>query len=309
MHLTGAVFLLSLALYAGYLASTFAARRWSKALLTAATAVLAASWLYYAASFVLQDFTLLEVAKNTNVGLPWWLKLSASWAGTGSSLLLLSFLLGLYIFAAARAGASLNALRVSSAILLLVGASAFLYGTFDTLSEQTIGGGLNPLLKSFWMAIHPPLVFLGYAGVLVASLALAFTDAPGLRRLMYLAIAFLFAGLVVGGYWSYITFGWGGYWAWDPVETAQLTVFVAAVAALHAPAAFDRLKRASFLLAASSVFLALFVTRTGMSPLHGFAAPAPGAICCWHSPWSSSLSSSATPLWLSSPAGSPGAGC
>ncbi len=276
MHPTGAVFLLSLALYAGYLASTFVARRWSKVLLMGATAVLAASWLYYVASFVLQDFSLLEVAKNTNVGLPWWLRLSASWASAGSSLLLMSFLLGLYIFAAARAGAAINALRISTAILLIIGASSFFYGTFDTLSEPTIGGGLNPLLKSFWMAIHPPLVFLGYAGVLVVSLALAFVDTQALRRLMYIAVGFLFAGLVVGGYWSYVTFGWGGYWAWDPVETAQLMVFVAASAALHAPAALDRLKRGSFLLAASSVFLALFVTRTGMSPLHGFASPGAG---------------------------------
>lgn len=276
MHPTGVVFLVSLILYAAYLVSTFAARRWSGALLLGGTAALAAAWLYFAASFLTLDSTLLEVAKNTNAGLAWWLRLAASWASAGSSLLLMSLLLGLYIFAAARAGAPVNALRISAAVLIMVGLLSFLYGTFDTLSEPTIGGGLNPLLKSFWMTTHPPLVFLGYAGVLVSSLALALADTQALRRLMYTALGFLFAGLVVGGYWSYVTFGWGGYWAWDPVETAQLMVFVATSAALHAPAALDRLKRGSFLLAASSVFLALFVTRTGMSPLHGFASPGAG---------------------------------
>ncbi|WP_148682858.1 cytochrome c biogenesis protein CcsA [Pyrobaculum ferrireducens] len=276
MHFTGAVFITSLLMYLAYLTSLIKAPRWSRWLLIAATAALTASWALYTYSFLAQDFSLAEVARNTNLGMPWWLRLAASWASTGSSLLLFTFFIGLYILAAHLASAPRVGLSAATAVLLVVGASVFLYGTFDTLSEATIGGGLNPLLKSFWVAVHPPLVFLGYAGVLVTSLSLAAAESQKLKRLMYVALASLFAGLVVGGYWSYVTFGWGGYWAWDPVETAQLMVFVAATASLHVPSSLGQLRRASYLLAASGVFLALFVTRTGMSPLHGFASPGAG---------------------------------
>ncbi|MEM1606317.1 MAG: cytochrome c biogenesis protein CcsA, partial [Fervidicoccaceae archaeon] len=194
---------------------------------------MAASWAGYVYAFVIQDFSLLEVAKNTYAGMEWWLRLAASWSGTGSSLLLFSLFIGLFIAAAYFSGANVNALRISTILLLLVGASTYLYGTFDTLSVPTVGAGLNPLLKSFWIAIHPPLVFLGYAGVLVISLGLIYDEAQKLKRLFYAALAFLFAGLVVGGYWSYVTFGWGGYWAWDPVENALLAVWLAATASLH----------------------------------------------------------------------------
>lgn len=274
MHWTGVLFGLSLILYGAYLASTF--KRGSRALLAASTAAVAVSWASYAYAFLAQDFSLLEVARNTNVGMEWWLRLAASWAGTGSSLLLLVFFIGVFLYLADRAGAPVNAMRIGVAVLLALGASAYFYDTFATLGEPTIGGGINPLLKSFWISIHPPLVFLGYAGVFVASLALALGESQGVRRLLYAALGLLFAGLVVGGYWSYVTFGWGGYWAWDPVETAQLMVFVTAAAALHAPASLHGLRRAAFLLSASGVFLALFVTRTGMSPLHGFASPGAG---------------------------------
>ncbi|MCY0890491.1 MAG: cytochrome c biogenesis protein CcsA [Pyrobaculum arsenaticum] len=274
MYWVGVLFGLSLLLYGVYLVTTF--RKPLRILLVVSTIVLAASWAGYVYAFVIQDFSLLEVAKNTYAGMEWWLRLAASWSGTGSSLLLFSLFIGLFIAAAYFSGANVNALRISTILLLLVGASTYLYGTFDTLSVPTVGAGLNPLLKSFWIAIHPPLVFLGYAGVLVISLGLIYDEAQKLKRLFYAALAFLFAGLVVGGYWSYVTFGWGGYWAWDPVETAQLMVFVAAVAAIHAPAALAQLRRSAYLLAVSGVFLALFVTRTGMSPLHGFASPGAG---------------------------------
>jgi len=88
MHPTGFVFAIALAVYLAFVVTG------RVRLLAAATALLAASWLYYAASFLAQDFSLLEVAKNTNVGMDLWLRLSASWAGTGSSLLLLSLFLG-----------------------------------------------------------------------------------------------------------------------------------------------------------------------------------------------------------------------
>lgn len=276
MHYTGLLFLLALGLYGVYLISTFRFKKISGKLLVISTALLTLTWVLYAVAFLIQDFSLAEVAKNTNIGLDWWLKFAASWSSTGSSLLLFSFFIGLFIFAAYLSGANVNALRLSTIFLLLVGASVYLYGSFDTISEATVGAGLNPLLKSFWITIHPPLVFLGYAGVLVISSALIYGEAQKLKRLLYLALASLFAGLVVGGYWSYVTFGWGGYWAWDPVETAQLTAFVVAAAALHAPAALAQLRRGAYLLAISSVFLGLYVTRTGMSPLHGFGEPGLG---------------------------------
>ncbi|MGK0548273.1 MAG: hypothetical protein ABWU84_01345 [Pyrobaculum sp.] len=142
MYWVGVLFGLSLLLYGVYLVTTF--RKPLRILLVVSTIVLAASWAGYVYAFVIQDFSLLEVAKNTYAGMEWWLRLAASWSGTGSSLLLFSLFIGLFIAAAYFSGANVNALRISTILLLLVGASTYLYGTFDTLSVPTVGAGLNP---------------------------------------------------------------------------------------------------------------------------------------------------------------------
>lgn len=259
VHISGYIFLASLAALSSWVVYSFFKPR--RVFLLAALLSLWISWAYYAYCFIAPDFSLAEVAKNVNLGMPLWLRLAASWSGAGSSMLLLALFLSIAVYFA-----PLNKARALALLVVLSGAVGAAYGAFDTWPSETIGGGINPLLRSFWTLVHPPLVFAGYALVLAAAL----TEH---RRMAYVGVATLFTGLVLGGYWSYVTFGWGGYWAWDPVETAQLMVFVAAVAYIHTPKFLKDFEKALSALVASAVFLALFVTRTGMSPLHGFASP------------------------------------
>ncbi|MEL9991372.1 MAG: cytochrome c biogenesis protein CcsA [Thermoproteus sp.] len=238
--------------------------------------MLVASWAYYLYSFVIQDFSLEPVALDTNVGMPPLLRIGASWSGSGSSLFLflLFFELSAY-FLSKHAGEWFG--RSASLVALGVGASIVLYGAFNKFSGGTVGAGLNPLLQSFWVLIHPPLVMAGFALIAASAMALLSRRSPAAERALHLGAAVLFSGMVIGGYWSYVTFGWGGYWAWDPVETAQLMALIVAVATFHVPQSLEPFRRPSLYLAVSAVFLALFVTRTGMSPLHGFASPGAGA--------------------------------
>ncbi|HPC11920.1 MAG TPA: cytochrome c biogenesis protein CcsA, partial [candidate division Zixibacteria bacterium] len=140
------------------------------------------------------------------------------------------------------------------------------------------GAGLNPLLQDPWMVVHPPVMFVGYAltgaPFALALAALVRRDfSEWVRRAapwVVLTVLFLAAGNILGGYWAYKTLGWGGYWAWDPVENSSLIPWFVALALLHGLALERRtgaLRRTNLLLAAFTFWLVVcgtFMTRSGV---------------------------------------------
>ena len=259
--------------------ASLASRDWRlhKAILERSIQILLVGWLIYMIPFITLDYRLAEVAENSSNGLSMAIRIATSWSGGGSSLYFMSTVTGLGVLYILRRGNTPNSFTASAAIsLLVILLAALLNGAFD-VTRGGGGMGLNPLLKSYWIIPHPLTTFGGYALLLVGALALL----SGVRRglvLFLLGWSLLSMGITLGAYWSYETFGWGGYWAWDPVEIAELVVWLAAVAALHSIGPLEGLRKTMLLMLASSVPLALYVTRSGLSPLHSFASANIGSI-------------------------------
>ena len=189
------------------------------------------------------DFSVEYVAAYSSTTLPTVYKISAFWAGQQGS-----FLLWLLIHAIT--GAVLTFRRTQAAALgiyfLLQSVLVFLVLAKSPFAEHSAqvfeGVGLNPLLQDFWMAIHPPIIFVGYALLAVPfalSLGSLLTEAASrswleeARRWTLAAWSFLGAGIFIGGYWAYKVLGWGGYWGWDPVENSSLVPWILAAVLLH----------------------------------------------------------------------------
>ncbi len=235
-------------------------------------------WIVYMVPFVLLDYRLAEVARNSSNDLDLYFRLATSWAGGGASLYFFATLLSLGLLLAVGRREPPKNLAIGGFFLLFISlVAALLNGAFDVV--EGVGGlDLNPLLKNYWIVPHPTTTFSGYA--LVTAGALGTLAGLGSRPMavMLAGWVLLSLGIVFGAYWSYETFGWGGYWGWDPVEVSQLTVWLAATAMLHMVGPLSSLRKPLAALVISTVPLALFVTRSGMSPLHSFAAANIGAI-------------------------------
>ena len=191
---------------------------------------------------------------------------------------------------------------VQTLLLLLVAAKSpfrSIWDMFPALSPGQVpadGRGLNPLLQNFWMVIHPPVLFLGFAAMAVPfSLAVAglwkrdFAILPrqGFPWVLF-ATAVLGLGIMLGAYWAYGVLGWGGYWGWDPVENSSLVPWLIGVALLHTMLAQKRTAkyvRTNFVLALVSFILVIystFLTRSGIlgdASVHSFTDP--GATIYW----------------------------
>lgn len=244
-----------------------------------------------------QDFSLQYVASYTDRVLPLFYRLTAFWAGQPGSMLFwaLSVALSGSIFALTgsykrlSSGARLwywvffYAIMAFFALVLTAWSNPFLL--LNPVPAD--GNGLNPLLQNPGMIFHPPLLFWGYGGFTVpACLALA----QGLagrgndeswfrltRPFIILSWVFLTAGIVLGAWWAYMELGWGGYWAWDPVENASLIPWLIATAALHTLIVEDRrgkLTRVNVLMMALttiSAFFATYLVRSGVvQSVHAF---------------------------------------
>jgi len=222
------------------------------------------------------DFSFVYVAEYTDTLLPLFYTLTAFWAGQAGSLLFWMLVLALsgVCFALSPAYKSLSLptrhaywmffLTVEAFfLLLLTGPTNPFLEAVPPLPE---GRGLNPLLRNPGMIFHPPLLFLGYAGFAIpACLALAAwlsgeraSFIAAARNTTILSWIFLTAGIILGGWWSYMELGWGGYWAWDPVENASLIPWLVGTAFLHTSIVERRTKA----LAKTNVALAVvtFVT-------------------------------------------------
>ena len=293
------VLCLGLALYAlvagGYAAAARKRRlaRSAQNALFAAFASTVVAAIVLLAALLRHDFSFTYVAEHTSRRLPTPYTISAFWGGQEGSLLLwllvLTGLSALAVGLARRSAADLVAWVVP--VLALV-ASFFAFmlvavsSPFATQVAPTDGAGLNPSLQNPYMMIHPPCLYLGYVGLTIpfafAMGALFARRADELwivltRRWTLFAWTALGIGQLLGAHWAYVEVGWGGYYAWDPVENAALMPWLAATAFLHSVMIQEKrgmLKVWNVLLVTLAFCLALFgtfLTRSGVvSSIHSF---------------------------------------
>ncbi|MEU4481210.1 cytochrome c-type biogenesis CcmF C-terminal domain-containing protein [Micromonospora sp. NPDC023966] len=254
---------------------------------TLAAAALACALLETA--LLRHDFSVRFVAENGGRHVPLYYTLTSLWSALDGSLLLWLLVLGGYAALLARRAypPRLHAYAmvvVSVVMVFFFALSTFAANPFRTVSPVPADGpGPNPLLQQHpAMGVHPPLLYAGYLGLVVPfALALAAPlagrDGPGwvrtARPWALVSWAALTGGIGMGAWWSYAVLGWGGYWAWDPVENASLLPWLTATAFLHTTLVRGRaawhgaLACASFLL----VLLGTFLTRSGaVASVHAF---------------------------------------
>jgi cytochrome c-type biogenesis protein CcmF len=243
---------------------------------------------------VKSDFSVLYVYQYTSRSLPLFYKLSAFWAGNSGSLLLWALVLTIYAAIVAysqrhRHDKSLPyvniILLINSVFFLFV--LTFLANTFErTPVPVSDGYGLNPMLQNPGMVIHPITIFLGYVGFAVPfafAMAALITKQTGdewikvTRRWSVIAWMFLSLGNLYGAQWAYVELGWGGFWAWDPVENASFIPWLTATAFIHSVMIQERkdmLKVWNMALIIITYLLTLFGTwlvRSGvMTSVHAF---------------------------------------
>jgi cytochrome c-type biogenesis protein CcmF len=248
-----------------------------------------------ATSFVANDFSVVNVATNSNSKLPTAYRLAASWGSHEGSLLLWTLMLAGWSLAVAVFSRHLPPRMVARvlAVMGLVAAGFLLFmlltsNPFDRLIPPAEDGrDLNPLLQDPGMVIHPPMLYMGYVGF---SVAFAFAIAALLEGRLDAAWArwsrpwttaawcFLTIGIALGSWWAYYELGWGGWWFWDPVENASFMPWLVGTALIHSLAVTE--KRGTFrswtvLLAIVAFSLSLvgtFLVRSGvLTSVHAFA--------------------------------------
>ncbi|MBP5979369.1 MAG: heme lyase CcmF/NrfE family subunit [Halomonas sp.] len=257
---------------------------------------IALAYLCLTTSYALDDFSVANVANNSNSLLPWYYKLSAVWGNHEGSVLLWSFMLAGWGYAASRFSNGLPrdmVARVQGVMgLISLGFLLFILLTsnpFERLLPNVPhdGADLNPLLQDIGLIVHPPMLYMGYVGF---SVVFAFAIAALLggrldaawtrwaRPWTNIAWAFLTVGIALGSWWAYYELGWGGWWFWDPVENASLLPWLTGTALIHSLAVTE--KRGSFkswtvLLAIFTFSLSLlgtFLVRSGvLTSVHAFA--------------------------------------
>ncbi|MGQ7844924.1 heme lyase CcmF/NrfE family subunit [Granulosicoccus sp. 3-233] len=247
-------------------------------------------------SFISHDFSVLYVANTSNLSLPLIYRISGVWGGHEGSILFWCFILALWTGAVAVFSRSLPQVLLARVLSVLgmisIGFLLFVLLTsnpFERILPVPLdGASLNPLLQDPGMAIHPPMLYMGYVGFAVAfAFAVAALidgqlDAATLRWMRpwtNVAWLFLTIGISLGSYWAYYELGWGGWWFWDPVENASFMPWLVGTALIHSLAASE--KRGVFkawtvllaVLAFSLSLLGTFLVRSGvLTSVHSFAA-------------------------------------
>lgn len=239
--------------------------------------------LFY--GIVTHDFSLNYVAKYSSTKEEWYYLISTFWAGQEGTFylwLLYTVIFGRFISKQSHDFVPyvmiILHLTVFFLLLILLKQSPFRPLDPEIFMALEDGRGLNPLLKNPWMVIHPPTLFLGYSSVIVtAAYAIAGLwkrDYTGWIKHCFpwtlFTSAFLGLGVIMGGYWAYVVLGWGGYWAWDPVENASIFPWFILVACFHGMLIFKSAKaflKTTIVLGILGYFLMLygsFLTRSGV---------------------------------------------
>ncbi len=252
-------------------------------------------------AFLTDDFSVLYVAQHGNTQLPIVYKISAVWGAHEGSLLLWVLILSGWMVAVASLARNLPPEMLARVLAVMgmisIGFLSFLLFTsnpFERLFPIPMEGGeLNPLLQDFGLAIHPPMLYMGYVGLSVAfSFAIAALIGGKMdtawarwsRPWTLIAWVFLTIGITLGSWWAYYELGWGGWWFWDPVENASFMPWLVATALVHSLAVTEKrgaFKRWTVLLALMGFSLSLlgtFLVRSGvLTSVHAFATdPARG---------------------------------
>ena len=201
-------------------------------------------------AFFTNDFSLQYVYAYSNIELDYFYKFSSFWGGQKGSLLFWVLILTSYMIVVHIQNRSKNLIVVPYAMAVMLAITCFflLLLNFSTNPFERIplppedGRGLNPLLQNYWMVIHPPTLYLGYVGFTVPfAFAVAALISKNLddawirltRKWTVVSWFFLCMGNLFGASWAYVELGWGGYWAWDPVENAAFMPLIVATAYLH----------------------------------------------------------------------------
>jgi cytochrome c-type biogenesis protein CcmF len=254
------------------------------------------------------DYSIVYVAEHVNNQLPMFYRFTSLWAGQAGSMLWWNFLVMLFTWLAVRhirrAAPALEAwmliiLMTLVAFFTAIGCFAPSSDPFrvfqegDKLFAHAEGRGLNPLLQHWAMIIHPPILYLGYVSfaipfaIAMSALLSTPVGAPTVTQLNWVKLVrrwtlfswfFLGTGILLGGKWAYEELGWGGYWAWDPVENASLMPWLTATAFLHSIIVQERrgmLKVWNMVLVSISFIMTVVgtaLTRSGVvQSVHAFA--------------------------------------
>jgi cytochrome c-type biogenesis protein CcmF len=292
---------LTLALY-GAVVAALGARRGQVALVESAQhaalgvfVLLTAAMLLLVYAFLTFDFSVRYVSVNTNLGTPFYYRITALWGALEGSIVLWAWMVGLYtLIVILRHRTSARELypwvltvmlAVVSFFLLVMTVAAPVFARVTPIPAD--GRGLNPLLEDSGMITHPVALYLGFTGFTVPfafAIAALVTGRVGdfwittTRRWTILAWYFLSLGLLIGGWWSYHVLGWGGYWAWDPVENAAFMPWLTATALLHSVMIQERRRMlrlwnvALVILTFSLTLFGTFLTRSGViASVHAFS--------------------------------------
>ncbi len=268
----------------------------SRAGVYATAALIGVAVFVLAYAFQAHDFRLRYVLRYSDRAMSWWYLVGSLWGGQDGSILWWTFLLGVYsaITAFGLRGklpelqpyilATLMSIIMFFGVLMLFSANPF---STVVAGAPPDGDGLNPLLQNYWMMIHPPMLYLGMTGWAVPfayCIAALVTGRLGdewiraSRRWTLFAFIALTVGNVLGMLWSYEELGWGGYWAWDPVENAAFMPLLAGIPFLHSVVLQERrgmFKVWNVFLMCLTFFMTIFgtfLTRSGMiASVHSFA--------------------------------------
>ncbi len=270
-------------------------------------AVTAVAVFALAYAFQAHDFRIRYVLRYSDRSMPWYYLWASLWGGQDGSLLWWSFLLTTYSAVCARTlkhrlpelapyiMATLMSILMFFCVLMLFAANPFAVVASGAAPD---GEGLNPLLQNYWMMIHPPMLYTGLVGwsvpfaFVIAALITGRLDEEWVRasrRFMLFAWIALAVGNILGMLWSYEELGWGGYWAWDPVENAAFMPLLAGTPFLHS----IRLQERRGMFKVWNVFLlcltflmtifGTFLTRSGMiASVHSFAKSSIGIYFVWY---------------------------
>src|SRR5437667_4773460 len=255
--------------------------------------------------FAVSDFSIKYIAAHSNRDLPIYFKVSSIWGGQEGSLLFWGWLLTLYSALVIVQNWRKHSAMMPYVVAVLMATSFFFTSMHLFIVNpfnQTVfmqgdasplpfvprdGNGLNPLLQDAYMVIHPPMLYLGFVGFAVPfafAMAALITKQLGdswirtTRRWTIVAWMFLSIGILLGGKWAYHELGWGGFWAWDPVENASLMPWLIGTAFLHSVMVQEKkgmLKVWNIVLVIMTYIMSIFgtfLTRSGVvNSVHAFA--------------------------------------